>query len=379
VRALVVGGGILGLFAALHLAREGADVAVLERGEPGEWSRAAAGILEFTRFSINRISARGYPASYLRMALRGDARIRAGALGARWVLSYLRAWGREPPSGMWEAVRWLGEYSRSEYRAMAEASNDFEYAEEPLHEVGGDVGAALEEARRDPLSPRVEAGECCGMESLVYLDAARLSTGAFISRILGELRGLGARIVRAAALGVRPASGEVLLEGGRTEGADAVVVAAGYRTRALGVPVAPFKGYGFLTGARARAMFVDLRSGIAVVPLRGRSKLTGRFDLDAGGDHSPALRVLRRGREALGDFAVHEMAVGYRPCTPDGFPVVDRVGSVVVATGACRLGWTYAPALGRLAADLALGRGSPGALGAGRFGPPRGVPESVPI
>jgi len=363
MKAIVVGGGILGLFAALHLEREGEDVEVVEQGAPGERSRAAAGILEFTRFSINRINARGYPARYLGMLLRGDARVRT--LDAAWIRAYIRAWDRDPPRGMWDAVRELGDTSRREYRALAEGANDFDYVEEPIYEVGGDVGMALAEARRDPLLPRVEAGECCGGEALVYLDAAKLSTDAFIGRILRELG--RARIVRARVLGVRPESGEVLLEGGRIERADAVVAAAGYWTRTLGVPVAPFKGYGFVTDARADGPFVDLRRGIAVVPLAGRTKVTGRFDLDATQDNVPARRVLRRSREILGEFEAVGMAVGYRPCTPDGFPIVDRMGSVVVATGACRLGWTYAPALGRLAADLALGRRGPGVFGAGRF------------
>ena len=182
------------------------------RGRPGD-RVAVTGILEFTRFSINRINVRGYPARYLGMLLRGDARVRT--LDAAWIRAYIRAWDRDPPRGMWDAVRELGDTSRREYRALAEGANNFDYLEEPIYEIGGDVGMALAEARRDPLHPRVEAGECCGREALVYLDAAKLSTDAFIGRILRELG--RARIVRARALGVRPESGEVLLEDGRFE------------------------------------------------------------------------------------------------------------------------------------------------------------------
>ena len=40
----IVGGGLVGLFAALYLAREGADVVVFEAGDPGaEASGANAG------------------------------------------------------------------------------------------------------------------------------------------------------------------------------------------------------------------------------------------------------------------------------------------------------------------------------------------------
>ncbi|AAL63941.1 D-proline dehydrogenase [Pyrobaculum aerophilum] len=358
---IVVGGGIVGLFTAFFLKKEGADVVIIEQGRPGDWSRAAAGILEFTRFVINRINVRAYPRRYISMMLRGDARVKTWDWG--WISTYLRVWGKEPSQEMWEAVRALGDFSRRQYRALAEERNDFDYAEEPLYEIGIDVGKALEEAKRDPLSPKVEAGTCCGREALAYLDAAKLSTDAFIERMLKELEGVEVVNKRVEEVAGR----EVWLEGGGVIHGDGVVVAAGYWARRLGIPVAPFKGYGFRTNAKADKMFVEMAKGVAVVPLSKWTKVTGRFDLDGTSDHGPSQRVLQRAREVLGDFNVIDMAVGYRPCTPDGFPVVDRIGSVVVVTGACRLGWTYGPALGKLAADLALGRRGVDALSASRF------------
>jgi D-proline dehydrogenase len=362
VRAVVVGGGIIGLFTAFHLKQEGAGVVIIERSTAGEWSRAAAGILEFTRYKINVINTGSYALRYLRMMLRGEARVKT--LDLKWLAAYLKALNSKPPGGAWEALRELGELSRRQYRALAEERNDFEYSEEPLCEIGVDVSKELEEARRDPLSPRVEAGRCCGADALLYLDAAKLSTEALIDRMLRELRGV--ELVRGAAESVT--AGGVRLEGGRVIKADAVVVAAGYWARELGVPVAPFKGYGFRVTARAKCMLVDASRGVAAVPLSGWTKVTGRFDLDGSQDHSPSQMVLKLARRLLGTFEVIDMAVGYRPCTPDGLPVVDVIGGTVVVTGACRLGWTYAPALGRLAADLALGRRRPGGpLSAERF------------
>jgi D-proline dehydrogenase (EC 1.4.99.-) len=333
----------------------------VEQGSVGGWSRAAAGILEFTRFVINRINVRSYPKKYISMMVRGDARIKTWDW--KWISTYLKVWGREPPQEMWEAIKTLGDFSWRQYRALAEAKNDFDYAEEPLYEVGIDVEKALEEAKRDPLSPKVEVGTCCGREALAYLDAAKLATDAFIERMMRELE--GAQFVNRKVQEV--AGGEVWLEGGDVLRGDAVVVAAGHWARRLGVPVAPFKGYGFRTTAKAEKMFIEMSKGVAVVPLSKWTKVTGRFDLDGTEDHGPAQRVLQRAREMLGNFEVIDTAVGYRPCTPDGFPVVDRIGTVTVVTGACRLGWTYGPALGKLAADLALGRRGLEALSMARF------------
>ena len=361
MKVVVVGGGIVGLFTAFYLRREGVDVVVVEQGEVGGWSRAAAGILEFTRFVINRINVRSYPGKYLSMVLRGDARIKMWDW--RWISTYLKVWGKEPPQEMWEAIKVLGDFSQRQYRALAEEKNDFEYSEEPLYEVGIDVEKALEEAKRDPLSPRVEPATCCGREALAYLDAAKLATELFIERMMRELEG-----VQFVNKKVQEVAGrEVWLEGGDVIQGDAVVVAAGYWARKFGIPVAPFKGYGFRTNAKAEKVFIEMSRGVAVVPLSKWTKVTGRFDLDDTEDHSPAQKVLEKAHQVLGDFDVIDMAVGYRPCTPDGFPVVDRIGNVVVVTGACRLGWTYGPALGKLAADLALGKGGLEVLSMARF------------
>lgn len=358
---VVIGGGIVGLFSAFYLRSEGVDVVVIEQGDLGGWSRAAAGLLEFTRYEINRINVWSYPLRYLRMVSRGDARIRTW--DSKWLATYLRVWGREPPQEMWGVVKTLSEFSRNQYRAFAEARNDFEYSEEPEYEVGLNIEEALSEAKKDPLSPRVEVGEYRGRPALIYLDAVKISTDLFIERILRELQGV--QFIRRRAQDVR--DGEVLLDGGDVLRADAVLVAAGYWARKFGVPVAPFKGYGFRIRARLDRMVSDNFRGVFAVPFTQWTKVTSRFDLDGTEDHSPAQRVLERAREFLGDFEVIDMAVGYRPCAPDGFPIVDKLGSVVVVTGGCRLGWTLGPALGKLAADLALDRQVPQVLSMVRF------------
>lgn len=353
MRAIVVGGGIVGLFTAYYLRREGVDVVVVDRQSLGETSRAAAGILEFTRFKINRINVKGYPTSYLSMLSRGTARIRH--IDLKWLMAYARVYDRDPGPETWEQIRDMGKFSWSEYRRLAEEKNDFDYAEEPLYELVKDVEREAEELRRDPLNPKFEVSELEGRPAIAYLEAAKLSTDLAVERLISEA---DARHVRASADEI--GDGYVVVAGKRVE-ADLVVVAAGWRTaKLLGAPVAPFKGYGYRlkTAQRPRAMFIDLAdTGIAVVPLSGWVKVTGRFDLDSTEDHSPSAKVLEGARKLFGDVEVIDVAVGYRPCTPDGLPILEKIGErLVVATGACRLGWTFGPAMGKLAADLGLGR-----------------------
>ncbi|MEM3326406.1 MAG: FAD-binding oxidoreductase [Thermoproteus sp.] len=364
MRAVVVGGGVVGLFAAYYLKREGAEVVVVDGSELGEGSRAAAGILEFTRFKINRINVVGYPTAYLKMLSRGAARIRH--LDLKWILAYIKSYGRDPGEEVWSAVREMGAFSWAEYRRLAEEKNDFDYAEEPLYELVDDVEAEAEELKRDPLRPKFEVGELGGRPAVVYLEAAKLSTDLAAKRLAEEAKPAHVRAF-AEAVG----DGYVVAGGKKLE-ADVVVVAAGWRTsRLLGLPVAPFKGYGFRVrpAERPKAMFIDLAdTGVAVVPLGGWTKATGGVDFDATDDHSPAEKVLAGAKRLLGGLEVLDMAVGYRPCTPDGLPIVERLGErLVVAAGACRLGWTFGPALGKMAADLALGRTKRSVFTASRF------------
>ncbi|MEM0463174.1 MAG: FAD-dependent oxidoreductase [Pyrobaculum sp.] len=350
---VVVGGGVTGLFSALYLRAEGADVLVFDPA-PGAWSRAAAGVLEPTKFEINRINVRGYPIRYLKMWLKGKARVTR--LDWRWILAYLKVYGRDYSPDVWSYVKELAFFSLSTYRRLAEAKNDFEYREEPLYEIVEDVEEEAKALKADPLSPRFEIGEVGGKAAIVYLDAAVISTDLAAERLYREAEEAGVKFIKRRVVSV--SENGVLAEGGHTVKADGVIVAGGWWARELGVPIAPMKGYGFRvkTAARLGRTIADFVSGVFLVPFRDWVKITGRFDFDPTDDYTPSSAVLDAARAWIRDFSVVDMAVGYRPCSPDGLPVIEKRGQVVIATGGCRLGWTLGPGIAKAAVDLALGR-----------------------
>ncbi|WP_052886104.1 D-proline dehydrogenase [Thermoproteus uzoniensis] len=349
---VVVGGGVVGLFAAYYLKREGADVTLLEMGGLAHSSRAAAGVLEFTKFELNRINVRGYAQRYLGMVRRGKAAVRS--LDLAWLVLYLKMYGREPGEETWSFLKEMAQFSRREYLRLAEEQNDFELREEPVYEVVDDVEKEAEALRRDPLGPRFEIGEIDGARAIVYLDPLIISTDLAAERLAREISGVKVVNKRAVKVG----DGAVELEGGKVLRADAVVVAGGWWSRRFGVPVAPLKGYGVRakTEKRPGRTVADFVGGVFVVPFSRWVKITGRFDLDPHPDAKYLPNVLEAAARWVGKADVVDASVGFRPCTPDGLPVLERRGDVVFATGTCRLGWTYAPAMGRIAADLALGR-----------------------
>jgi D-amino-acid dehydrogenase len=89
----------------------------------------------------------------------------------------------------------------------------------------------------------------------------------------------------------------------------------------------------------------------------------------AGFDHRVTVAGQRQVLDAaltlapgLADATVLETRVGFRPVTPDGFPLLGAVpglDGLVVATGLGANGLTYGPLTGVLAADLALGEQPP--------------------
>ena len=75
--------------------------------------------------------------------------------------------------------------------------------------------------------------------------------------------------------------------------------------------------------------FDDL--GIFVIPFSGWFKVTSRFDPDCDIDSGPLREVVRRARSVFGDFEVIDVTIGYKPCTPDGLPIIGE--KTYMATG----------------------------------------------
>ncbi len=348
----VVGGGVVGLFTAYYLMREGADVVLVEARDVARSSRAAAGVLEFTKFELNRINVKGYVSRYLKMVISGKAAIRR--IDPLWLRIYLKMYGRDPGADVWAFMREMAQFSKKEYFRLAEESNDFELREEPVYEVVEDVEREVEALRRDPLRPRFEVGELDGRRVIVYLDAVVVSTDLLAERLIREVSRV--KTIRRAAVDLK--DGGLVLDGGERLEVDGVVFAGGWWCRQLGVPVAPLKGYGVRAFAAQKPgrPIADFVGGVFVVPFSRWVKITGRFDVDPHPDLKHLDKVLEAARRWVSDFEVFDIAVGYRPCTPDGLPILERRGNAVVATGTCRLGWTYGPAMGRLAAEMALGK-----------------------
>ncbi len=359
-----MGGGIAGLFAAYYLEKEGASVTLFEKGEPGGDSIHAAGILEPENFyRINNLD-------YLRRAWRywrNDSSAFHN-VDRRWLFRYFRTMGREPDRAGWTHLRAMAEESTRAYNALAEARNDFELRMGGLEEVYESAKAfrAAVRANESKYPPvPFEVKERKGLAGVIYFPKMGwLHTELFVRRILSEMPRV--RIERKA---VRSLSADGTLDaGGGPRRFDAVVASTGVAARRIGLPLTAVKGYGWHAIARERKDIAVIYAdrGIAAVPLGPRAgtpseagrhlKVTGGWDFDLTERTTHAEAILSRARELAGLDQVLDFRSGQRPCSPDGLPIVSRSGNVVAVAGGFRLGWSYAPGMGREGALLALGK-----------------------
>jgi glycine/D-amino acid oxidase-like deaminating enzyme len=354
MRTAVVGGGIVGLFAAYHLQNEGAEVTLFEPGGLGAGSVHAAGIIEPTTASPT--NTRAYARHLWRLWRRGTCTLR-GADGS-WIVESLRQLDRPPVDRMDETLRDLADDSVAQFTALAETANDFGYAARGLVERYDDAATfveerheALERRARVPVEVLPGEGDAGG---LYFPNVSWVDTERFAER-------MGRELARTTVVHDRvdrvELDGSVVAAGSRTR-FEAVVACTGVSCRRLGVPLTGVRGYGWHVRARNRTdravIYAD--RGIAIVPTGDGAKVTGGWDFDLSRRRFHADRVFEEIRRSIPVETVWDFKEGSRPCTPDGLPTVGRRDRLVVATGGFRLGWSFAPALGRRAAALALGR-----------------------
>ncbi len=352
VKAAVVGGGIVGLFTAWYLEKEGADVTLFEEESLGAGSVHAAGIIE---------PANAYRTNTIAFLQRVWRLWRSGTCTFRrfdggWLLESLHQLERAPTEGMDACLREMADTSMARYEALAQEKNDFQYTpsgvlesyDDPQH-FAQERDLALSRKSYFPVEVREREGVAGG---LFFPDVSWLHTEQFAERMAREL--VGTHVVRRRVRRVE-LDGTVITDAGSVR-FDAVAVCTGVSCRNLGVPLTGVRGYGWHTrGPRATRVAVIFEDrGIAAVPFADELKVTGGWDFDLSTSPYQVESVLKTARGAVPIDAILDFKQGSRPCTPDGLPTVGKKARMVVATGGFRLGWSFGPALGRHAALLCL-------------------------
>jgi D-amino-acid dehydrogenase len=413
VDVAVIGGGAVGVCAARELARDGASVALLERGPELAWGCSAgnAGIV-----GPSHVLPLASPAAVrdgIRWMTRPDSPfyVRPSPAVVPWLGRFAAASAPGRVRRSREVLRALAVRGADLHAELASAGLDTGYQQAGLLNVFSRESAFVD-ARREAT---IDEHDGIAHEVLMAEDvrvAAPTSAADVAGAIFypGEAHCDPHRFVRAVgieaeALGVDVRTGVEVLElrrnGGRIESLwttsgdlaiGELVIAAGVWSprfsSQLGVdlPIEAGKGYHVdvpsADGDPGLPIWLH-EDRVVITPLGGRVRFAGTMEL-SGVNHDESRRRVDAISAAVGRFLPNLVSRppahvwrGLRPCTPDGLPVIGRppgIENVTLAAGHGMWGLQLAPVTALLVAQLVAG-GAPshdlGPLRPERFGLPR--------
>ena len=394
--AIVLGAGIVGTCVALHLAKRGMAVALVDRAGLGEQtSFGNAGIIEgntvfppafpssltaLARIALNRAGEANYHLSFLPkiapwlMAFRAASQPQRLIETAYMIRPLFASAVPEHEALMQEAgathylrkTGWLKVYRREE--SFASLQQEFDVATE----MGLPLLRALDAQGVQKLEPNLAP---------VFKHAVFWPEAASVSNPYGVTRAYAAQFAKLGGVTVTGDARTLHRQGAgwRVEtdqgGVDApqVVVALGpwagdfMAQLGLKLPFAVKRGYHRHFKAEGNAALarpvLDADAGYLITPMEMGIRMTTGVEF-APRDAKPTPvqfdRVMGPARELfpLGPRADDTTWMGCRPCFPDSRPVIGRapgVNGVWLAIGHAHWGLTLGPATGRMIAEMMAG------------------------
>ena len=396
---LVIGGGVVGLCAALYCARRGWRVTLAERnGESRDGcSFQNAGIVVPSHFVP--LAAPGMVALGLKWMCNPRSpfyiKPRASWNLLDWLLKFWRAANAEHVRRAAPVLRDLAHASRGCYEELAAPENDFGFAKSGTlmlcrtrHALDEETRTA-EHARTLGIQADVlDAGETAALDPGVRMDISgsvhypgdcRVAPDRLVAGLQRRAAEAGATLAwNTGVTGWRIEDGRIraaVSSAGAEIEADEFVLCAGswspQLARGLGLKLVMQAGKGYsLTLPRPpglpRFCAILTEARVAVTPLAPALRFAGTMEIaglnedvnpirvrgivDAAPRYYPDLRPA--------DFEGIRPWCGLRPCSPDGLPYIGRTArcaNLVVATGHAMMGITLGPVTGRIAADILSG------------------------
>jgi len=399
MRVIVLGSGVIGVASAYYLARQGAEVTVLDRqsGPAEETSFGNAG--QISPGYSTPWAAPGIPFKAVQWMFQHHAPLAINLDGSMWQLQWMAQMLKNcnPQS-----------YAVNKERMMRVA----EYSRDCLRELRKDTGIHYEnrakgtlqlfrkEAQMEAVQRDISVLEECGV-------SYELLNGNELGRVEPALANAQDKLVGglhlpndetgdcylftnalaqiAKELGVNFQFNQnvekLIVEGDQIKGvqvngkvltADRYVLAFGSYSRDflkpldLQLPVYPVKGYSLTIpivdpAFAPQSTVLDETYKIAItrfdqrIRVGGMAELSG-FNLGLNEDRRATLQMVTQDLFPGGDMAQASFWTGLRPMTPDSTPIIGatRFKNLFLNTGHGTLGWTMACGSGKLISDIVL-------------------------
>ncbi len=402
MRAVVLGGGLMGVTTAWYLAKEGHEVTVVERqaGVARETSFANAGLVA-PGHALTWASPRA-PKILLRSLFRKDQalqlKLSADPRLWAWCLRFLKNCDADISRTNTARKLKLCVYSQKTLRALVDETGiDYDGVRKGLLYVyrdpaalergiantkvlrdGGQRIEVLDGAAAARVEPALAASQAKIAGALFCPDDESGDSHKFTEALAERCKGLGVvfrmgeTVTNFDTAGDRVTS--IITDKGSIAG-DAVVLALGSYAPILGrrlglrIPVYPVKGYSATLPIAGRNGAPDL-GGVDENNLVAWCRMGDRFRLTAvaefsgyGTSHRPGnfAGMLRAARDLFPDAADYDHPSYWaclRPMTPEGTPIFGRGHhrNLWINTGQGHMGWTMACGSARVTVDLMAGR-----------------------
>jgi D-amino-acid dehydrogenase len=399
MKAIVIGGGVVGLSSAYYLKESGWDVTLIDKTDLSDsCSYGNLGMIvpsHFVPLAMPGMISQGIKwmfnsrsPFYVRPSLNFDL--------INWGLKFVKSATEKNVEQSAIPLRDINLLSKTLYETLA-AKPGFDFdlekkgimmyfktekvAEEEIHlahraqSLGLDV-EPLSKQQAQALEPEIDLDI---LGAVHYRCDAHLYPNKLIPQLIQYLKQAGVKFETGNAVEKIIKEGEVIKKVINSNGsfeADVVVMAAGSwlpqltKMAGLSIPLMPGKGYSFMQNNPAKklnspSIFCEAR--VAVTPMNGGIRYGGTMEIAPVNSKVNMKRVEGIVNSIPKYFSNVQLNLpdekdvwyGFRPCTPDGVPYIGRskkISNLFIAGGHAMSGLSLGPASGKLIAELANGQ-----------------------
>jgi D-amino-acid dehydrogenase len=399
MKAVIIGGGVVGLSSAYYLKESGWDVTIIDKTDLSDsCSYGNLGMIvpsHFVPLAMPGMISQGIKwmfnsrsPFYVKPSLNFDL--------INWGLKFVKSATEKNVEQAAVPLRDINLLSKSLYEALA-AKPGFDFAlekkgimmyfktpkveEEEIHlahraqSLGLDV-EPLSKQQAQALEPAIDLDI---LGAVHYRCDAHLYPNKLIAQLIDYLKNAGVKFETNSPVEKIIKEGAVIKKVVTTNGsfeADVVVMAAGSwlpqltKMVGLSIPLMPGKGYSFMQNNPAKqlnipSIFCEAR--VAVTPMNGGIRFGGTMEIAPVNSKVNMKRVegiVNSVPEYFSNVQLNlpeekDVWYGFRPCTPDGVPYIGsskKISNLFIAGGHAMSGLSLGPASGKLIAELVNGQ-----------------------
>lgn len=397
-KAIIIGGGVIGLFSAYYLHKSGWEVDILEQGDLSDnCSYGNAGMVTPSHFiplpspgmveqGIRWMFNSKSP-FYVKPSLSKDL--------VSWGLTFVKSATKKHAERSAGGLRDISLLSRDLYHEFEkDAGFDFgltdngilmlfkspKVEEEELHLVEKATNLGLDAQYLTPdecrkLQPDIELDI---LGAIHYHCDSHMYPNMLMKGLVKYLESIGVRIHRnTEVIKINHDGKKITSVISRDEEytADSYIISGGSWSQGiaklvgLNVPLMPGKGYSFMVNEPVKKMTIPsilCEARVAVTPMNGSIRFGGTMEIGKINKHVNMNRVkgiVESIPKYFPDFNLpvpdqKDIWFGFRPCSPDGLPYIGMSGkynNLAIATGHAMIGLALGPATGKLIADALNG------------------------